>query len=75
MCSVAAVMSDSLRPPGILQARIPEWVAISFSGGLPYPGVEPASPVAPAFHLLFTAELPGKTLQYTLMTSLWLSQS
>ena len=26
-------------------------------------------------HLLFTAELPGKTLQGTLMTSLWISQS
>ena len=26
-----SVMSNSLRPHGILQARIPEWVAFSFS--------------------------------------------
>ena len=29
---------------GILQARILEWVAISFSRDLPYPGIEPRSP-------------------------------
>ena len=29
---------------GILQARILEWVAISFSGDLPDPGIEPRSP-------------------------------
>ena len=28
---------------GIFQARILEWVAISFSGGLPHPGIEPES--------------------------------
>ena len=28
---------------GILQARIPEWVAISSSGDLPDPGIEPGS--------------------------------
>ena len=35
-CSVASVMSDSLRPYGmeLLQARILEWVAMPFSGGL-----------------------------------------
>ena len=30
--------------PGILQARTLEWVAISFSGDLPDPGIEPRSP-------------------------------
>ena len=40
-------------PPGssvhrIFQARIPEWVAIFFSRGLPNPGVEPMSPAASA---------------------------
>ena len=30
--------------PGILQARIPEWVAISFFRDLPDPGIEPESP-------------------------------
>ena len=29
---------------GILQARILEWVAISFSRDLPNPGMEPTSP-------------------------------
>ena len=28
---------------GILQARIPEWVAIPFSRDLPDPGIEPRS--------------------------------
>ena len=33
---------------GILQARILEWVAISFSrGDLPDPGIEPGSPGSP----------------------------
>ena len=40
-------------PPGssvqwILQARTLEWVAISFSGDLPDPEIEPVSPVSPA---------------------------
>ena len=29
---------------GILQARIPEWVAFPFARGLPNPGIEPRSP-------------------------------
>ena len=29
---------------GILQARVLEWVAISFSSDLPNPGIEPRSP-------------------------------
>ena len=29
---------------GIFQAKILEWVAISFSGDLPNPGIEPGSP-------------------------------
>ena len=35
-------------PPsmGILQARIPEWVAMPFSGHLPNPGIEPVSQVS-----------------------------
>ena len=49
-----SVMSDSLRPPpgssahGIFQAKILEWVAISFSGELHNPGMEPGSPESPA---------------------------
>ena len=33
---------------GISQAVILEWVAISFSRGLPHPGIKPASPVLQA---------------------------
>ena len=45
----------------ILQTRILEWVAVSFSRGLPNPGIEPTSPaLAGGF---FTAEPPGKPSQ------------
>ena len=54
-----SVMSDSLRPCGLLQARILEWVAIPPSpGDLPKPGIEPRSPASQADSL--PAELPGK---------------
>ena len=49
-----SVVSDSLQPHGvssvhgILQARVLEWVAISFSRGLPDPGMEPRSLASPA---------------------------
>ena len=33
---------------GILQARILEWVAVSFPGDLPNPGIEPGSPTLQA---------------------------
>ena len=54
--------SESVTPAssvhGILQARILEWVAISFSRDLPDPGIEPASPaLAGGF---FTTEPPEK---------------
>ena len=65
-----SVMSDSLQsvdcsPPsfsvhGILQARIQVWVAISFPGDLPDPGIEPRSPTLEADAL--TCALPGKPL-------------
>ena len=42
---------------GILQARILEWVAISFSTDLPDPGIEPRSPALQADSLL--SELQG----------------
>ena len=43
------VLSDSLGPMdcvvhGILQARIPEWVAFPFTRGSSQPGIEPRSP-------------------------------
>ena len=43
---------------GILQARILEWGAISFSRGLPDPGIEPRSSALQADAL--TSEPPGK---------------
>ena len=43
---------------GNSQARILKWVAIVFSGDLPNPGIEPASPaLAEGF---ITVEPPGK---------------
>ena len=42
---------------GISQARILEWVSISYSGDLPNPGIGPTSPVFPALAGgFFTAE-------------------
>ena len=38
---------------GIFQARILEWVAISFSGALADPGIEPGSPALQAGSLPF----------------------
>ena len=43
---------------GILQARILEWVAISFSREFSWPGVEPGSPALKADSLL--SEPPGR---------------
>ena len=43
---------------GIFQARVLEWVAISFSGDLPDPGIKPGSPALQADSL--PTELPGK---------------
>ena len=52
---------------GILQARILEWVAISFSRDLPDPGIEPRSPVLQADDL--PTELWGKPSQLVLLDS------
>ena len=45
---------------GIFQARVLEWVAISFSGDLPDPGIEPRSPALQADTL--PSEPPGKLI-------------
>ena len=52
---------------GILQARILEWVAISFSRGSSPPKDEPRSPALQADAL--PSELLGKALVYTLPVS------
>ena len=48
---------------GILQARMLEWAAISFSKDLPGPGIEPRSPALQVDSL--EAEPPGKPRQDT----------
>ena len=53
--TVCSLPSSSIH--GILQARILEWVAISFSGDLSHPGIEPTSPALQANSL--PTELPG----------------
>ena len=45
---------------GIFQARILEWIAISFLGDLPDPGIESRAPVLQADAL--PSEPPGKVL-------------
>ena len=45
---------------GILQARILEWVAISSSGDLPDPGIEPGCPALQADDL--PTELCGRSM-------------
>ena len=54
---------------GILQARILEWVAVSFFSNLPDPGIEPGSSALQADSL--PSEPPGKpreTLQFSSVT-------
>ena len=53
---------------GIFQARILESVAISFSGDLPDPGIEPRSPELQADSLL--SEPPGKPFALLLLPSI-----
>ena len=55
---------------GIFQARVMEWVAISFSRDLPGPGIEPRSPTlqADAFTIWATREAPIWILNYVLIT-------
>ena len=51
--------------PGTLQARMPEWVAISSSRGSSRPRIKPTSAVSPALAGgLFTAEPPGAAITY-----------
>ena len=40
---------------GILQARIPAWVANPFSRGYPHPGIEPRSPTLQRFFTISEA--------------------
>ena len=62
-----SLLLDGLWPPGsssvhgISQARILEQVAISFSGDLPDPGLEPPCAESPAWQVdSFPSEPPGK---------------
>ena len=44
LCSPMDSQLPGLSVHGILQARLPKWVVISFSGYLPDPGIKPVSP-------------------------------
>ena len=59
----ATLMDDS--PPdssvhGIFQARILEWLPFPTPGDLSNPGIEPTSPLSPAFVGGFFTTTPGK---------------
>ena len=66
----SSVVSNSFETPwtvahhapvyGIFQARILEWIAISYSGEFPNPGIEPTSPAWVGG--FFNSESPGKPL-------------
>ena len=62
LCSTLCNLVDCSPPGssvhGVFQARVLEWVAISFSGDLPDPGTGPRSPVSQADAL--PSEPPGK---------------
>ena len=65
--------STDCSPPGssvcgISQARILEWVAISFSGDLPNPQFKPTSPALAG--RFFTTELPGKPIKMACLSKL-----
>ena len=46
---------------GVPQARILEWLAVSYSGGLPDPGIETMSLASPSLAgRFFTTATPGK---------------
>ena len=47
LCNPMRVACQGPLAMGILQARIMEWIAISFSSNLPDPGIEPASVASP----------------------------
>ena len=70
LCPTPSDLTD-WSPPGssvhgISQARILQWVAISFSRDLPDSGIEPATPACPALAGgFFTPEPPGKPSHYT----------
>ena len=56
---------------GISQARILEWVAISFSRDLPDHGIGVTNPASPALAGgFFTTEPPGKPAPYYIVTGL-----
>ena len=62
---VCTVSSPGSSVHGIFQARILDWIAISYSGDLPDPGVKPMSLVSPALaDGFFTTTPPGKQPGY-----------
>ena len=63
LCSPVDCSPPGFPVLGISQARILEWVAISYSRDLPNPGIEPRSPASPALAGgLLTTEPPGKPI-------------
>ena len=72
VCSVAKSCPTLFKPMGcsppgssvhvILQARILEWLPLSFPGYLPDPGIKPESPASPALAGGFFTTEPSESL-------------
>jgi len=67
MSNSATLWTEAHQAPQSMEfsrQEIQEWVAISYSGDLPDPGIEPIFPVSPAVVSgFFTTEPPGKPKQ------------
>ena len=60
---------------GVLQARIPERVAMPSSGDLPNPGTEPTFLTSPAFaDVFFTTSTTWEALLRNYFSSMWLGR-
>ena len=70
LCSPRDCSPPDTSVHGIFQARILEWVAILYSGGLPDPGISPMSLASPALAGGFFTTVPVGEIKHWSQTSL-----
>ena len=73
-CNPIYYSPPGLSAHGILQARIPEWVAFPSPGGLPNPGIKPMSPALQANSLLSQPPERGSYFTYHRSKNHWWNQ-